>query len=48
MVLQSADLAEAIDRRHFPHAAPWIGLPKAPMCLGEIDMSKRDDWSCWI
>jgi hypothetical protein len=34
MVLQAADLAEAIDRRHFPHAAP-CGLPNAPMCLGE-------------
>jgi len=48
MVPQAADLAEAIDRRHFPHAAPRIGLPEAPMCLGEIDMSKRDDRSCWI
>jgi hypothetical protein len=47
MVLQAADLAEAIESCHFPHGAADRPLA-ASMCLGEIDMSKRDDRSCWI
>jgi hypothetical protein len=43
MVLQAADLAEAIERCHFLHAAPRISLPEASMCFGGIDTSKRDD-----
>jgi hypothetical protein len=43
LALQAAGLAESIYRCHFPHAAPWIGLPEASMCLGGIDTSKHDD-----